>query len=351
MKLARFSLLILGPLLLQMTLQAVTPGGLSVAMSSDGSQLLVAGETRTFLDVDPSSLEVTRRVWNGYSITDLAFSSDGKTVAAMTAGNGSVVVLFDAVTLSEKTQVKDCEPNTFVQSANLFAGIKHNRRADEALCVYSLKDGSLVKEIPIQPKMAVAVVALSLDGKQAAVLYEGKKDEETEPKSTVDSALRDLERAIARQKSDGRTSLVEFYDVESGTLSSSASLFYSSNAMSMGNLVDGNLIVVNYTNENATITPEGEVEMFQLANPFNYGMGVTSDLSLILAGGMVNLSVTPMQTLKSQETMVSNKLPSWPEYFKDFCGGADGLCYGTTDGFRLFAIGRDGTIQKVVPIY
>ena len=67
--------------------------GLTVALSPNNKTLVAAGSNRAFLRMDPATLEVKDRVWNGLSITQMAFNKDG-TVLAATDGDG-MVTLFD----------------------------------------------------------------------------------------------------------------------------------------------------------------------------------------------------------------------------------------------------------------
>jgi len=329
-------------------LHATPLNGLTVALSPNNKTLVAAGSNRAFLRMDPATLEVKDRVWNGLSITQMAFSKGGAVLAA-TDGDG-LVTLFDAASLERKTDVKNCEVAAFSTKADLFAGIEGNRREPTVLNIFGLADGVSKMKTTITPKIPVAAVALDLDGKMAAVLYEGQNDA-AEAKANPDAALKGFERTIAQQKSDGRTARVEFYSVPSGKKLASRTIYYACSGTASAALLDGRMIVVNYQNQNAVIGQDGSVKMFECANSYNYGIGFTTDHAMILTGGLANLSVTTVSDLVSKDFTVKERLPSWPEYFRGFAGNADGVVFGATDGYRVLAINRNASVKLEKPAF
>ncbi|OPZ68753.1 MAG: hypothetical protein BWY82_02454 [Verrucomicrobia bacterium ADurb.Bin474] len=91
--------------------------------------------------------------------------------------------------------------------------------------------------------------------------------------------------------------------------------------------------------------------MFACENSFNYGIGFSSDHKLIMTGGLADMSLTSTQDWSSKKFGVSKKLPSWPEYFKGFAAGSEGVCFGASDGYRLFVIQRDGSVALEKPVF
>lgn len=325
-------------------------GGLTVAVSADHQTLVAAGSSRTFYRLDPATLEVRERVWNGLSITQMAFSRDGSVLAASDAASGGNVTLYDAATLQRKTTVQNCEVVAFFPGADVFAGIEGHRRDPARLVIHGLADGMRRASIPITPRRAVIAVAMSVEGTLAAVLYEGLADP-NEERATPDSSLRGFERVVAQQQSDGRTSLVEFYEVPSGTLLASHTVYYSVSGQTRAVLLDGSMIVVNGSNQNAVIGPDGSVRMFACATSSNYGFAFSSDHRAILTGGLAQIALTSAEDFSSQAVSVRERLPSWPEYFRGFAGHATGLFYGATDGYRVFVIDRNGGIRLERPVF
>ena len=52
--------------------------GLAVAVTADGARLVAGGSNRVLYELDPTTLEVKRRVWLGRQIMHMLFSPDGK---------------------------------------------------------------------------------------------------------------------------------------------------------------------------------------------------------------------------------------------------------------------------------
>ncbi|MCP5102345.1 MAG: hypothetical protein GY950_03150, partial [bacterium] len=79
MKKIAFFLTVLFALGLFASIQAHTPkNGLgAVAVSPDGKTIVVGGDTRTLYVLDPSSLEVKKRIWLKTNIYEMAFNKDG----------------------------------------------------------------------------------------------------------------------------------------------------------------------------------------------------------------------------------------------------------------------------------
>ncbi|MBN1297874.1 hypothetical protein JXA80_13945 [bacterium] len=325
-------------------------GGLTVAVSPDGESVIVSGVNRAFLRLNPATLEVEDRVWHGLSVTRMAFSRDGSVLAVTDAGMGGVVTIFDSKTLKRITDVRDCDPVALATQANLVAGIRGNRSDTATLQVFGMKDGRMTMQVPVVPKRTVTAIGMDLKGTVAAVLYEGIHDS-GEAKATPDAALRGIARIEAVQKSDGKTAMVEFFAIPSGKKLASHTLFYSCSGDASAVIRDGRMIVVNYQNQNAVIGQDGLVAMFECANSFNYGIGFSSDYEFILTGGLANFSVTGTGDRVSREVKVREKLPSWPEYFRGFAASGSGTCYGSTDGFRVFAIDRNASIILEKAIY
>lgn len=350
MKIRMMGLMLIMAAGLAVRAKATPLGGLTVALSPDGKTLIASGSNRAFLRMEPKTLEVTERVWHGLSITGMAFSRDGQTLAVTDAGSGGFVTLFDASTLERKTDVRRCEVVSFSMQADLFAGIEGNRGVSPVLHVYGLGDGVSRMRVSLSPRRTVVSTALDLEGKIVALLYEGQ-DDPSEEKIAPDASLRGLDRVVAQQQGDGKTSLVEFYKIATGEQVASPTICFSLGRASSAVIHEGAMIVVSYQNLNAVIGQDGAVTMFLCANSFNYGIGFTTDHRMIMTGGMGRLSLTSVEDLVSRDFSVREKLPSWPEYFRGFAGHAVGTLYGATDGFRVISINRNASILSEQPAF
>lgn len=321
--------------------------GLTVAVTGDGSKLVAGGDTRTLLVLDPETLEVKERHWIEADITKLAFNGDGSMLAVQDSGD--TVRLFSTADWSKKAEIPKCiAPTT---SADLIAGHDGSYNGP-SVTVYTFADGAKKSTVSFEKGTRIAALALSQDGGKLAVLTEGEKDEgEAEvPYAEIPKDLKELALDEFKQKNDGKTSRLFIHDAATGAKISEAKIYYTTNAGSALFFSGDNLVALNYTNLNATITPAGEVSLFKLQNSFNYGIGLTADKKLILTGGLRDFSLTLSESLAGTTGSI-DELPSWPEYWKGFTGttGGDAI-YGATTGYRVFKLTGEGKIVRGEPV-
>ena len=133
----------------------------------------------------------------------------------------------------------------------------------------------------------VAALGLDAEGKRLAVLFESVNDD-SEPKGTKPpTALKGLEADEFKLKNDGKTSKLMVFKVPGGDKISENKLYYSPSVTGARILFQGeNVMVVNYSNLNASIDAKGAVTLFGLNNSFNYGIGFSSDQKFLLSGGL-----------------------------------------------------------------
>lgn len=324
--------------------------GLTVALSLDGQTLIASGSNRSFFRLHPETLEVMDRIWHGYSITAMAFNRDGTRLAVTDAGTGGLVTIFDVATLQRLFEVRGRDIVAFCSAADLFAGVEGHRSTAPFLNVHHMSDGETVLRIPLLPRRPVTATALNTEATLVAILYEGENDPEAE-RSTPEAGLQGFDRVIATHLGDGRTSIVEFYDLVEGDLIARHTLFYSLNRAARAVILNGDMVVVAANDQNAIIGQDGTVQMFQTASSMNYGMGFSSDHRTIMTGGLAQMAITPASGETSTGFPVLSRLPSWPEYFRGFAGNAEGALYGATDGYRLFEMHRNGSVLREVSVY
>jgi len=329
-------------------MQAGTPlGGLTVAVSNDGSKLVAGGDTRTLLVLDPASLEVNERHWVEVAITGMAFNKDASMLAVQDSSDA--VTLYSPTDWSKKVEIPKCF--AFTSNGDLLAGHDGNYSGPN-VSVYSFSDGAKKSTVTFDKGIKVAALALSQDGIKLAVLTEGVKDtEENEvPYAQLPKDIKGLALEEFKQKNDGKTSQLFIYDPATGNKLSEAKIYYSTNPGSLLFFAGERLMVANYTNVNAVLSPEGEVEIFQLQNSYNYGIGTSAERSTIMSGGLGGFSITQSTSLAGVTGEI-DKLPSWPEYWKGFCASADSSAiYGATTAYRVFKLGSDGKVLKSEPV-
>lgn len=328
---------------------ASTPlGGLTIAVTGDGSKLVAGGDTRTLIVLDPETLEVKERHWVEADIIKLAFNGDGSMLAVQDSND--TVRLFGTADWKKKAELPKCI--AFTAGGGLIAGHDGNYNGP-SVTVYSIDDGAKKSTVSFEKGTKIAALALSQDGGKLAVLTEGVKDE-SEPEVPYAQLPKDLKGLALdefKQKNDGKTSQLLIYDAATGNKLSEAKHYYSTDANSTLLFFSGDkLVALNYTNLNATLTPAGDVSLFKLENSLNYGVGLTADQKLILAGGLRKFSLTHSENLVGLTGEI-DQLPSWPEYWKGFTGttGGDAL-YGATTGYRVFKLTGEGKIVRGEPV-
>lgn len=327
--------------------KAASPlGGLTVAVSPDGSRLVVAGDSRTLYSLDPDSLEITERTWIGTTVVDLAFSSDGTILAV--ADTSDEVRFYDTTDFSLKSTTDKLEKPSLSTPADLVAG--WSRRAD-AVLLHAMADGAQKLSIPIAEKVGVDAIGISVDGSRVAIL-ESSVDTDKEEKvgySDIPKDLQGLDRAKFELENDGKSRRLAVYDGASGELVREHELWYSPNGSLTLAMKGEEVVVMNYSNDNAVIAEDGSVELFAMPNSFNYGAGFSNDRSKVFGGSLADGSIRNLEDGQSLLFKI-DKLPGWPEYFKGFSAADDGTLFGATTGFRVIKISPDGTIAAQVPV-
>lgn len=331
-------------------LDAATPlGGLDVAVSPDGATVAAAGDNRTLYLLEAGSMEVKKRIWLGTTVIGLDFNKDGSVIAVeCTQGK---MTLFQSADGAKKSEHEKMSKLSFARDVDLVAGLNPDYKG-HVIRFASLSDGSEKGTITFPKEIKIASFGLSAAGDKLAVMSNPIDDSE-EPKVSykdMPKDLKGLDRDVFQMKNDGKVSMFSFYEVPSGKKISEHKIFYTSSNGTRILFSGDNAVVVNYSNDNATVTPGGKVEMFELKNSFNYGLGIASDQSVILSGGLRKASVTKTTGMEGAPFEIG-QLPGWPEYFKGFAANADGPCYGSTTAFRVIQFDRSGKVLKEVPCY
>ncbi|MDF1824161.1 MAG: hypothetical protein P1U68_05945 [Verrucomicrobiales bacterium] len=328
-------------------LQAASPlGGLTVAVSSDGTQLVAGGDSRTLLVLDPESLEVKDRHWVGTSIVDLVFNGDGSILAVY--DTSGTVYLYNTGDWSQITEIKKVMNFSAAVEGGLIAGQDGDYKAPQVQ-VFSFSDGTLQSSVPLPEGQRIASLGINDEGTKIAVLFQGVDDEgETKvERADIPKDLKGIAKTEFEQKNDGKTSRYFVIDVATATIEKETTVFFNESNGSLV-FVGDDVFFVTYRNMNVKMTPEGEITLFELANSFNYGIGFTRDHGIILTGGLANYSITPVDTLTSVTGKI-DKLPGWPEYFKGFTGTKDGSAlYGATSAYRVMKFSPDGAVSATM---
>jgi WD40 repeat protein len=337
--------------------QARSPrwGGLeAVDISPDGKTIVVGGQNRVIYVVDAESLEVLKRHWAKARVGTLRYTGDGKVL--LVEDEEGTVHLHDAGSMltddpKVTKQIQEAEDIECQPKADLFAAIGGDWKTKE-VTVYTMSEGSEKMKVTLPEKVKPAGMAISPDGKKLAILTDAQ-DTDTEKKlgyGDIPKDLKNLAKDEFRQKNDGKISHLMIYDIPSGKELKKVDLWYTSSAGSTDLVFDGDKIIVfNYSNLNAVISPDGSVELFKTKS-MGYGRGVKADNTAFAIGSLRDATLVLVEGMV-QKTINLDSLPGWPEYFGCFAFAEDGTCYGVTSASRLVKIDKDGNIEKTVPIY
>lgn len=341
-----FSLVLL--LCLTTWAHASTPlGGLAVAISPDGKQMVAAGDNRVLYVINAESMEVTQRVWLETCILDLEFSQDGsKVVAEDTDGN---LILMNAQDWSIIKNEPKAAQMSVARGANLAAGLDTNPKG-HTVRLFSLDDLSIKGTVTLAEGEKITSMVLAPEGDRLAV-WLAPVDDDAESKEKAPSDLKGLEADEFKLKNDGKTSRLLIFNTTDGSNLADHKLYYSPSPGGTKILFQGeNVLIVNYSNLNAQIDAKGEVTLFKLDNSFNYGIGISADHQILLTGGLAKGTYTKTDSLH-QTVFNPDRLPGWPEYFKNFAVGPDGSAYGATSGYRIIKLKPGGGFDKSYPVF
>ncbi|MCP5069495.1 MAG: hypothetical protein GY946_23250 [bacterium] len=323
---------------------AVPLGGLAVAVSADGTQLIAGGDMRALYDIDPVTLQVKRRVHFGRPIVDMAFAQDGKTLAVEST---SAVSIVDAKTLEPIKVHEKLEHLSVAPDAGLVAV-----RGRDHIHILSMADGTEKHKVKYNPMEGRPIFALSPDGKKLAFIGTGKTDE-NEPKLSYRDMPKELKggaKSEWKQKHDGKSGYVRIFEIGKDAPLLDKKTFFSAPGSGRACWQGTSIVLVSYDNSNAVFDSTGEAKMFQLTNSYNYGSGFAPGGGVILSGGLRSGSRTTVPDLAGTQFKL-DKLPGFPEYWKSFTFAADGVGFGGTSAYRVARIKIDGTIESTQPIY
>ncbi len=332
--------------------QAATPlGGLTVAVSPAGDKLVVGGDPRTIMVLDPNSLKVLSRNWIGTTIVSMAFNKDGSILAVM--DTDATVHLYDPNTWKAKYTLRKHDKMTIHTDKGILAGVNSRYRGG-SIEFNSLKDGSNLGKADLGPKERVDAIGFSKDGSKLAVVFDAVKtpDEKKVGYRDIPKDLRGAARDEFRQRNDGRMSSFRVYEVPSGKKLWEGHTYFDLGSRGKITFDGDALVALSYSSYGAKIPKDGNAKMFRTKNSFNYGLDLSPDGSLWLSGGLRRFSLTSTKDLGNKGQGQLRRLPGWPEYFKGFSATANNkTIYATTSAYRIVKLDGTGKIIKVAPVH
>jgi len=324
--------------------------GLTVAVTQGGDRLVAAGDTRTIIELDPSTLEVQGRHWIGTTIVRMAFNRDGSTLAAQDTSN--TVHLYDPTTWKARTSLPNRDLMTAAPAADLLAGVEMSHRRG-FIHFNSLSDGADRGQIAIAARERIAAIGFSRDAARLGVVLQATAAPEEQKISPRDipEGLRGLARSEFMQRHDGRGSTMRVYDVATGAILAEARTFFSLGGRGVVGFDGQDMIVVGTSRVAAQLAPNGEAQLFEMKNRANYAIALSPDHRMWMTGGMANYALTGNPDLVTRGYGRLDKLPGWPEYFKGFSATMDNqTIYAATSAYRIVKIGGDGAIELIAPV-
>ncbi len=340
------TLLLATSLLPHFTKAGLPLGGVTIALSPDGKTLVAGGDSRTLLVMDPQTLEVKSRIWVETSITALDFSKDGSTL--LVSDSSDRVLLYKTADWSKKSAFDKRESVSVARAVDLFAAAEKDYQGN-IIHFCSASDGSSKGSVKLVKEERVVALGLNPAGTRLAVLCAGK-DDAAEKKVEYKDIPKELQgdaRTTFQQQNDGKTALVAFVEVPSGKIISQQRIFYTTSSGKI--YFNGEqACIVGDSGGSAKVTPDWKVEVFTLPNS-GYATGASPDHKLLMTGGMRAVSLTPTDAVSAQNGTLST-LPGWPEYVKGLATNNEGSCYATTSAYRVVKLGRNGGVEKEMPL-
>ncbi|HUN11145.1 MAG TPA: hypothetical protein PLE50_02585 [Rhabdaerophilum sp.] len=342
-------------------LAAVPLGGLTVAVSPKGDQLVAGGDNRVIYVLDPQTLEVKKRVAFPAPIVRMGFDAGGGMLGV--SDNDGTLYLIETGGWTTKATQKNRHRASFSAAKGLVASTDTDYRSN-TVSVTSLADGKDVFTVKLPAQMPVAAMGISPDGTRLAVML-GPNDDKSEPKVAYSDVPKDLKgqaRKLFELKNDGKTSLVQIYDIKTGKQVSEQKTYFTMNhSASLAAFIKDGLLFNEYSNNGVEIGADGEGRLVQFSGSYLYGSGVSHDGKFVLGGSLRDFVITDTSTLsyKAGEpeklggvVKEIDKLPGFPEYFKGFDATAGGSAmYGATSAYRVVKFDSTGKIIKAAPVF
>lgn len=317
------------------------------AVASNGKVVVVGGQSRTLYVLDAESLEVKQRIWVESRIGFLSFNSDGSRLVLEDDANTARI--FDTKEWKVVATVKKAGRVNVAPAADLMAAIEEDWEKPKIVFL-SMTDGSRKGSAQI-PESSVSF-ALDAEGKKLAVLtYAKEEGEEKKEYSDKPEGLEGLAEKEWVQKNNGETCKLILFEVPTGKKLAEFPSWYTTYSNSTDLVVTANsVLAINFENGCARFDDKGEITMFETANSYNYGRGISADRTAFCTGGLRDGALTVIEGLKATKFDI-DEMPGWPEYFEAFSFQADGVVYGVTSAFRIVKLNKEGNVQKVAPVY
>lgn len=316
----------------------------AVTVSRDGKSIAVGGQNRVVYVLDAAKGEVRHRIGLKARVIGLAFAPD--------AAN---LLVEDETNTVQRVEV--ASGKVTARLANV-SGLLASPAGDAVLVrdersivrpALRLLDFHLDEQTRYELTERASAFTFDAGGKRVYVL-ESSHDTDTEkrvPFGDAPAKLTGLERLRFQQENDARSSFLRTYEVGGKELLPRR-LWYTSDSDSTRLHVAGDVVhVLNRGNVCARIEPGGEITLYQTAERINQAVAASPDGKVVLVGGRAGGTWEGPRRVP----FVLDELPGQAELVSAFAVRPDGTAWGVTTAYRLFRVGRDGKVEKVVAVY
>ncbi|MDP6637145.1 MAG: hypothetical protein QGG42_19775 [Phycisphaerae bacterium] len=328
---------------------AALPPSERISVSPDG-KVLAAALGRGVYILNPATLQVTKRLWNGSKVEELGFSKDS--ACLVLTDYAKRLRTLDISTGKFTTILKDVKCVSFAPNRNLVIVTSGGRRGPRRLRMLSMIDGEVKFDVALPDGFTEAAVALRPDGKQAVVLSEYlyvPKDKRPPSKKRPAKFASDLARAEFTQRNDLKYSKILTYETLSGKLLNTTETWYTvERHRHMQVFYSGKDIrILQFGLACALVSGDGKTTLFKIPT-YNYGAGWSGDGSIFVCASLAEGYY--VRVGKEAVKFKVDRLPGWPEYFRDFGVTDTGTAYGVTDAGRIAKISGKGELVSIVPL-
>jgi len=320
----------------------------AIAVSPDSKTVATIGVNRVLYLLDPETLDVKKRVYVGVKANYMAFSKDGNTLMVFSPKNSLTFLATND--WSVKLSVRDVTSHCLASEADAVFFTQRTYESGKSLTILKrLSLSGLKFEKEVKFELQAGPVGCSPDGNRIVVMSRKTRDEENEKKQDAPKDLKGIERDTFRQKHDGYTSTVIWFD---GSLSETArhKTWFTNNYYPILLMPGDKVFNFAYENYSAAMTADGKVAEFETPISFHYGMGYSPDQKKFLGGGSGKGVVMDLVNNKATEFKVDS-VNGGSEYFYGFATANDGSIYVGTDTFRIIKLDADGKVLVAKPVF
>lgn len=320
----------------------------AVAVSPDGTGLLVAGDNRVLYTLDPSDLSVTDRAYVPGEIEWMEFSADGRTVYFR--HDDETFVARAAGSNKQRFTMEGIDEVSYAPDANRILLMEDNYK-EAVLHLLQAANGKVLKTITIKD-IDAEQVSLSADGSYALVLTDSDKSE-TEEKKDVPSDLKNHDKYLFRQQNDGYVSNVLKVDMRTGEFTT-VETFYKVSYPKQIRSTENGMVIVKDRGDSAFVTADGVATMIDMGEDYiSYARLSDDGTTMMLASG-TEVAFSPMQdggVSSTKRELDAGRMPGPSERVTAVDEAGDGTLYFGTSAYRIWKIAPGSDKIEAAPVF